>query len=579
MLTIAMRFPGGRYHATPTGHHVNEGLVEWPPSPWRLLRALLAVGYNTLGWEQVPPEAARLLNTLSETVPSYWLPPATLAQSRHYMPLGVLDKGREKTTLVFDTWARIPSGALVVQWPVTLGADAQELLEKLLQNLNYLGRSESWVEARCLTPEQVPTETPDVWPDVGERPRGPHGDPRRLEQVRLLCAEAPEVYQSWRDAAVTQALAPFPLPPDGKKPTAKLGKERQRALAPYPATLLDCLQTDTRWLEEQGWSQPPGSRWLSFWRKRDALSVHPSRPELHGLSEARQALLVEPNTRVPDRLQQGADTVACMLLSLSLPSGNRHALPPVTRTVAQANLLHRSLVSKMTGAGAFLRLVPTLTGFSGENQMLAGHRHAYLLPISLAGDNHLDHILVWARDGLDGDAQAALRSVRSTYAKNSDALRVAVAGLGGLELLLLVEDGGAGVMAGLLGGREGACRWRSLTPYVPPRHLKSRGANSLEGQVKAELAQLGYGPVQVRKLSLSEVHQDPLGQETDFLQFRHFERLRKDRQGRAKQLPPQDYLCALELVFETPVKGPISIGFNSHFGLGLFTAVESLAIG
>jgi CRISPR-associated protein Csb2 len=39
--TLRLRFPGGRYHATPWGHHVNEGQVEWPPSPWRLLRALM----------------------------------------------------------------------------------------------------------------------------------------------------------------------------------------------------------------------------------------------------------------------------------------------------------------------------------------------------------------------------------------------------------------------------------------------------------------------------------------------------------------------------------------------------------
>src|SRR5437867_3663314 len=48
--TLLLRFPGRRYHATPWGHHVNEGLIEWPPSPWRLLRALLATGYTKLGW-------------------------------------------------------------------------------------------------------------------------------------------------------------------------------------------------------------------------------------------------------------------------------------------------------------------------------------------------------------------------------------------------------------------------------------------------------------------------------------------------------------------------------------------------
>ncbi len=34
-ISIAIQFSAGRFHATPWGHHVNEGLPEWPPSPWR----------------------------------------------------------------------------------------------------------------------------------------------------------------------------------------------------------------------------------------------------------------------------------------------------------------------------------------------------------------------------------------------------------------------------------------------------------------------------------------------------------------------------------------------------------------
>jgi len=66
MITLAFHFPGGRYHATPWGHQVNEGLVEWPPSPWRLLRALLSCGYTRLGWNVAVPHAAvNLLHKLA----------------------------------------------------------------------------------------------------------------------------------------------------------------------------------------------------------------------------------------------------------------------------------------------------------------------------------------------------------------------------------------------------------------------------------------------------------------------------------------------------------------------------------
>ena len=33
MTAVALRFLAGRFHATPWGHHVNEGVPEWPPSP------------------------------------------------------------------------------------------------------------------------------------------------------------------------------------------------------------------------------------------------------------------------------------------------------------------------------------------------------------------------------------------------------------------------------------------------------------------------------------------------------------------------------------------------------------------
>ena len=43
MIVISVYFTAGRYHSTPWGHHVNEGALEWPPSPWEAdARALIA---------------------------------------------------------------------------------------------------------------------------------------------------------------------------------------------------------------------------------------------------------------------------------------------------------------------------------------------------------------------------------------------------------------------------------------------------------------------------------------------------------------------------------------------------------
>ena len=107
MPTLRLRFPAGRYHATPWGHHVNEGLIEWPPSPWRLLRALVACGFASQRWAEIPPVARQLIEKLASTLPCYRLPEASAAHSRHFMPIGSLEKGREKTTLVFQQFPQL----------------------------------------------------------------------------------------------------------------------------------------------------------------------------------------------------------------------------------------------------------------------------------------------------------------------------------------------------------------------------------------------------------------------------------------------------------------------------------------
>src|SRR5215207_6492593 len=84
-VTLKLTFPAGRYHATLWGRHVNEGVPEWPPSPWRLLRALIATWKRKcadLGEEQV----RRILEPLLAP-PQFQLPPARAAHTRHYMPL------------------------------------------------------------------------------------------------------------------------------------------------------------------------------------------------------------------------------------------------------------------------------------------------------------------------------------------------------------------------------------------------------------------------------------------------------------------------------------------------------------
>lgn len=528
MPTLVLRFPGGRYHATPNGHHVNEGLIEWPPSPWRLLRALLACGYTALRWKTVPPAGRSLLETLASVLPTYRLPPASAAHSRHYMPIS----SAEKTTLVFDTWAEVGDGKLTVTWECSLQQSERALLAELARHLNYLGRSESWVEAELVEDTAAaPLEGDPCYPDTPQTSNPGPG----WEQIALL-APVPD-YQAWRNQPQGQSTPP----PQELERRPSRGKKQGAAAASnaaaYPNDLIDALHWDTARWKQHGWGQPPGSRRVFYWRRADALEVAPpqSVPQIH---------------RPP---------VEGMLLALTTVSGRRGGLPTVARTLPQAELLHRAVLGH-------LRYVtddpcPALSGKDQRGQPLTGHRHAHILPLDLDNDGFLDHILLYARMGLDAQAQQAIRRLRRTPTKGAEDLQVALAASGSREDLRRLDGPIGDGLRRVLGP---AAAWHSITPFVPPRHLKAHGKNALAGQIQAELASRDLPPA-------ATITVLPFTDEAA-RRLRHHVRVRSKKDA---PLPPVDCGFALRLTFKDPIAGPLCLGYASHFGLGLFAAAPS----
>lgn len=534
MATLLLRFPGGRYHATPWGHHVNEGLVEWPPSPWRLLRALIACGHATKGWRDIPPEGRCLIESLASTLPRYRLPPCSMAHSRHYMPIHEMQKGREKTTLVFDTWAEVGDGTLAVRWDCRLEPDTASLLHELARNLGYLGRSESCVVAAAVSDDAPLPDGLDAIPHLNGRPRGVAAG---WEQVPLMAPMTPVEYSAWRQESVRSGVESLPTPGDRSKPNHRKRKKRTKLDDAYPPDLVACLEQDTASWKAQGWNQPPGSQLVLYWLPANALVVAPP---------------VRP--AVP-RVQP----VSAMLLALTPSAGSMSALPRQTRTLPQAELLHRALVSR-AGKRATVPC-PELTGKDEQGRPLSGHRHAHILPVDIDNDGHIDHVLIYAPMGLRVGAQRAIRSLQRTWTKGGvGELRTAVAAYGELQDLRgLPAPFDRGIRA-ILGPEGGARRWISRIPFVPPRHLKPTGKNSLEGQVHAELRSRGLPAAVVAVLPWDEITRE----------MRHAVRVRRS----PAKPPPQDLGVMLRLTFESPVGGPLTLGYGSHFGLGLFVAEE-----
>jgi CRISPR-associated protein Csb2 len=177
--TLAIRFPLGRYHANPWNRAVNEGASEWPPSPWRLLRALIATWYTR--WPDMPATAIDgILGALADP-PSYRTPAARPGHTRHYLP--DLDHCRGeagRTDLTLDPFLSIRRNEdLFVRWDTDLPEEQRQVLGKLAELLPYLGRAESACEARLLDSDPVPDAT--WW----------HAGADGLHRTRLLAATRP----------------------------------------------------------------------------------------------------------------------------------------------------------------------------------------------------------------------------------------------------------------------------------------------------------------------------------------------------------------------------------------------------
>ncbi len=227
MLVIELQFPTGRYHATPWGRNVNEGEPEWPPSPYRLARAIVDVWKRRKApWKEERVEP--LLQALSGPA-HFLLPPTTVAHTRSFLSSNTKDPNDKQ--LIFDAYVVLEQDAKVLMgFNCDLEAASLRDLNSLLEELNYLGRSESWVRSRIVR------SASEI--DWNCRPVTGSSMSDRNELVRLACLMPPDEY--------------------AKLPTK-----------PEDYTWLDALCLTTKELLDEGWSNPPALCWQNYLRPRE----------------------------------------------------------------------------------------------------------------------------------------------------------------------------------------------------------------------------------------------------------------------------------------------------------------------
>jgi len=518
MTVIELTFPaGGRLHATPWGRHVNEGATEWPISPWRIQRALVATWYLKARDEIDEAVMRLLMEVLASSAPSFGLPAAVQSHTRHYMPGRGTDKPK-----VFDTFVQ-SSQPLRIAWNATLDEAQRRALCILCERLGYLGRAESIVEA-ALMPESREIKT-----NSNPLPLG-SDIPEGCELVRVLCASDPQEHATWLDANQPK-----------EQPKAKASKAMSKSKAPsLPPSIFDALHAETATLQAQGWQIPPGSRWVDYVRKIECF---------------------EPELLHPKRSSGKTVTVARFAIASNV-------LPRITQAVSVADRFHKTLVSyadkrQLANPGIF-------TGLAPDKQPLANHQHTHIF--CELGDQRdaIGYITLYAPEGYPPEAMQVIEDVQ----------RSRLWGKGDHDIhLILLGFGDEKTFPSPLFAKS--AKWRSLTPFVSTQHLKTYGDGRpkldtygwQQGSAAAcLLQQLEKDPRTagklmtggLKKLNAVEVRKDR------HLRCLQFQTRRPDGGGQRGN----GDCGAFTVEFAQEVQGPLAFGYGSHFGLGLFVPAD-----
>lgn len=548
MTTLQLLFPAGRYHATPWGRNPNEGEVEWPPSPWRLLRALVAVWHRRAAGEIEASVMEGLLAALASELPCYRLPQPTLSHTRHYMPdPAEKQDGEFKPRLTFDAAYQLPADApLCVIWRgLTLPRAQEEALRLLASRLTFLGRAESWADARVIPDDAAGYDAEPVEEGQAVEPG--------WERVELLAPLSPDAYSrvraGWIAARVEEELgaARRKLLQRGQDPGgAKLSvKQRQALDSELPEGMLAVLEAEASALQKQGWTLPPGTRRVVYVR----------RPR----QEAPRPVRVRPPARAASAAPEGAlPQVARFAVTTRVPLR-------LTTGLLMAEKVHRHLVRLTEG-----RPAPVFTGQDAVSRApLADHQHAHLFWEGWGRpDGGVTHLTIYAPMGFDDVACEVLRQLPTAGLHDLGDLRLALIGLGS-----------AADFAGLR-GEAGQCPllvesavWRSVTPFVPTRLPKftRAGAPRLDevsglqkGSPEHDLRRLVEAAGLPSLLAVEPVAAGRVGgAETP---WHHFRTQRIHGEGSRGRSAGHGF----RLRFAAPVRGPLALGYAAHFGLGLF---------
>lgn len=473
MTAIRVIFPWGRYYAHPWGlNPVRLREAEWPPSPWRLLRALVSCWFRSHPAEDFGDDAKLLIESLGRELPCIGIGKVTFGQTVHYQPnYGATDKAeredaRYKNTRHENHFAAI-EGPVIFRWHALsdLPVAQDGILREMLQNMSYFGRAESICQADPVSDADIAAIDGIGWcvPTKGRR---------ISERTRDVFCPDPS------DFVITDLWA-------------RRAEATKAEPGCTPKHLVDTLLSTVM--------KPDGAKWVSYEMPVDW-------PEKRVVRTARlvrrKPELVPHSPRVARYL--------CFSLQCRVPIPPRFTVPLAEQFRHQASRQFvRLFGAERSSFALFGHAVDRPLDVGGE------HQHAFYLPTQTlkpkSGEElgFITELHVWCPYGLTTAETQVLSGVqRLTWKDGRYPVRPV------LTSMSMEPPADLPLATGRLASKT----WRTLTPFVPPRHyrrngpkLKFRESESPENQLIRYLRMEGVrASGEVHRLGLAGVRPEPV---------------------------------------------------------------------
>ena len=525
-LVLSQLFPMGRFHATPwKAFPYDDPYGEWPPSPWRLIRAMLARSHQMEREGHKINDTCRgeLVRAFASSQMSWHLPNYTWRGTgiRQYQPVDFEWKPKDykkkkvrafkgyNTTKAQDNFWLTAGESQPLYW-ILDGANWSDstlaLLDQCLARMTYFGRAESITAIERVSDVALP-DNPNCFLTVS----------RTSESVPVLC--------------------------------------------PKSDVTLGQLQLTTDNKEVRNSTMPPGAIWR-FAQRPSRPAVRSQRKPIKPVYNPTRILQFAIGSRVAPTLDHIA-LIANWFRGRAVRYFLEHncGLPKGDWRVADD--LQKDAVSLLSGKGS-------------EGKKLLGHEHAYFGLFLDPETKKPTRLIAWKTRPFTPAEEEAIRHAASEPFslghREKSANGQKATGRDPWKVHCIPLDSAVPPPSGFNPDHSFAV-WESLTPYVPPRHAFDRRGKAKPGetppkQLQRDLKRWGLEPISISQLNNENrpyLEGDPEG---EWVKVHVPKRPTSGPTNNSKRG------FRFRLTFPTPVSGPIALGHSSHFGLGLFVPID-----